>query len=87
MHPTVQCYEYRVHIPPGPFPYDMLRHDRAWPVGGEPEWCFGDAPTARPVWLKGLNSPNVERWRSFNCTVEPDSLKSHMLRCDKVELP
>lgn len=81
--PTVKVYTYKVVVAPGPFPYDMLRHDRAWPTGHSPEHFFGDMPASRTVSLWGLNLPTVDRWRSFNCAVFLEEVGHVMQRCDQ----
>jgi hypothetical protein len=50
----------------GSFPFDMLRHDGAWPADGHADINGTDR---RSVELLSYRAPNVERWRSFLWTV------------------
>lgn len=61
-----QAYEYVVEGN-GEFPWDMLRHDRAWPKSSsEVSSLVAYSRTAnRQVRLMGLSEPTEDRWRSF----------------------
>jgi hypothetical protein len=60
----------------GEFPYDMLRHDRAWPATeadakllNDTTWMTGQSLPERAIKLRGLVGPTAARWRSFGWTV------------------
>jgi hypothetical protein len=69
-----QAYEYVVEGT-GQFPWDMLRHDRAWPkssteiVNLAPHHRSSFLNDKRQVRLMGINEPMEARWRSFGWTV------------------
>lgn len=57
----------------GPFPFDMLRYDTAWPAREAETPLFAPfgkavAPT-RKISLVGLRAPTVARWHSFGWNV------------------
>lgn len=58
------------------FPFDMLRHDRAWPAQESEvgllssKWmCLDALKTPRTVSILAICPPTVERWKSFGWTV------------------
>ena len=55
----------------GPFPYDMLRYDQAWPLER-----VGDLPRDgnRSIKLCSYKRPTVERWLSFWWSVGLDPI-------------
>jgi hypothetical protein len=57
----------------GPFPFDMLRYDRCWPVREAQDSYDGLAASlgeaTRTVQLNGINNPTERRWSSFGWTV------------------
>jgi len=60
-----QAYEYVVRGT-GYFPFDMLRHDKAWPKSEiEIASINPYGGQARQVKLIGLREPTEARWQSF----------------------
>jgi hypothetical protein len=72
---TTKFYHYEV-VGYGPFPFDMLRYDAAWPAGG-PTVSYM-ALDYRQAWelgvvtlgLVGLQPPTEARWQSFGWRVQ-----------------
>lgn len=60
----------------GRFPFDMLRHDRCWPLhetdAGVIERTTRPREAGQPstVLLAGLSEPNTARWKSFGWEVQ-----------------
>lgn len=65
---TVYCFTVEGN---GPFPIDMIRHDRCWPASQEQVTAL--APHSRSILygeprrveLRSHSEPNEGRWRSF----------------------
>jgi hypothetical protein len=65
----------------GEFPFDMLRHDRAWPATesdarklespGYGREAINYRNVERAIKLRGLVGPTVARWASFGWTAVP----------------
>lgn len=56
----------------GPFPFDMLRYDRAWPATEQDAGILHEHNSSNirsheryKVKVRGLRAPTKERWRSF----------------------
>lgn len=53
----------------GPFPFDMLRYDQAWPENTLDAHRMA-AMDRRTLLMQSDRRPTVERWASFGWTVE-----------------
>jgi hypothetical protein len=61
----------------GSFPFDMLRHDSAWPASGFDAAAMDDSTWTKPdrrsgvrsIKLRSYREPTVARWSSFNWSV------------------
>lgn len=74
-------FRYRVQGRYG-FPLDMLRYDRCWPVDGIGAMHDSIAQDSLPytsgpfeVILMGEFPPTVDRWASFQWSVDRDSIE------------
>jgi len=72
---ATKVYFYRYNVTGSfPFPFDILRYDRAWPTSGYDSSMMeelsqpGHGPAT--IALAGLSRPTVDRWKSFGWKVE-----------------
>lgn len=74
-------YEYYVSGT-GEFPFDMLRHDSAWPASGADaakleRWEEAyRSRSVRSIKLRSYREPTIDRWRSFTWSVGIENLEA-----------
>jgi hypothetical protein len=50
----------------GAFPFDMLRHDMAWPASGDADFTGTER---RSIALRSYHEPTINRWKTFMWSV------------------
>ncbi len=68
-------YTYKV-TGSNPFPFDMLRYDRAWPISSASAAYLDEQRGVRgqfTIELHSYNMPTVPRWKSFGWKVDADT--------------
>jgi len=60
----------------GPFPYDMLRHDRCWPCSSTDavEMARNGRDAHRSIHVRSYQQPTEGRWSSFLWSVGKDTV-------------
>lgn len=68
----------------GIFPFDMLRYDSCWPVGGDDAAMMSadyspltprEARMPRSIKMRSYREPTIARWSSFNWSVGSEKLR------------